>query len=452
MAQEFTVLGKPVPNMQALGNVTGTTQYVDDISLPGMLWIKALRSPVPRGRIKRLDTSKAERIPGVERVLTWRDVPKNVHITLWMLGVGPPDEPLLAEDEVNYRGEPICLVVARDEETALRAVREIDLEIEELPPVLSMEEALRPGAPIIKKWGTNTFTYGTGMDGISSPGRREGRPYFLLKRGDVDEAFRKADHIVEGSYVIPPIEHAPLETHICVAKPEPGGRITIYSNSQAPYFVRSNVADVLQIEESRIRVINCAVGGGFGGKNDCEIEQLTALAALKVGRPVKWRWTREEEFMGSSTRDAVKTELRDAVTRDGYILGRYARLLHDAGAYSRFSPYAVVKSLVNLTGPYHIPNVRFEGYCVYTNRQPSSSMRGYGVFEVSYAVELHMERIARTIGMDPWEFRFKNAYRRGQVSATGKIVEDAALIEVMREAAALAGIRLPQHLLEMSSG
>ncbi|MEM0445414.1 MAG: xanthine dehydrogenase family protein molybdopterin-binding subunit [Nitrososphaerota archaeon] len=450
MSGQFAAVGAPIKNVQLLGHVTGATQYVDEISFPGMLWIKAVRSPVARGKIKKIDTSRAEKVPGVIKIITAKDVPNNIHVNMAGIGIGPPDEPVLPEDEVKYKGEAICLVVARDEETALKAAQLVEVEIEELPPVLDMEEALKPDAPVITKWGINAFIYGSGMDGATKPGR-PGRPFFLVRRGDVETAFKQADKVVKGSYIIPPIEHAPIEPHVCVAKPEHGGKLTIYTTTQAPYFVRDNVATILNIPASNIRVIAPAVGGGFGGKVDPEFEMQVAVAAMRVGRPVKWRWTREEEFTISTTRPAIKIEIEDALSKDGLILGRRARLLHDSGAYTRTSPYGVIKATVNLSGPYHIPNVYYEGYCVYTNRQPSSAMRGYGVFEVSYAVELQMERDARTLGLDSWEFRFKNAYRNGQVTATGRPIDDAYLVEVMKEAASLAGVKLPPHLLQMSS-
>jgi CO/xanthine dehydrogenase Mo-binding subunit len=265
LEHEFSFVGKPVANVQLLGHVTGETEFVDDIVFPGMLWIKAVRSPVPRGRIKRIDTSKAERLPGVVKIVTARDVPNNYHVNMAVLGIGPPDEPVLPDKEVNYKGEAICLVVARDEEIAAKAARLVEVELEELPPVLDMEEALRPDAPVIKSWGVNAHIFGSGLDGATPKGG-QGRPYFLVKRGGVEAAFARADYVVEGSYLVPPIEHAPIEPHICVVKPEPGGRLTIYTATQAPYFVRDNVAAILNIPPSRIRVVSPAVGGGFGGE------------------------------------------------------------------------------------------------------------------------------------------------------------------------------------------
>jgi len=450
MSQGFSAVGKEFTRVDVVGHVTATTQFVDDISFPGMLWVKAVRSPVSRGRIRRLDVSKARGTSGVVTVLTGQDVPRNLYTELAGIGVGPPDEPILASEEVNYKGEPICIIVAEDEYTAMKAASRVEVDVDELPPVLSLEEALKPSAPVIKKWGSNTFTYGSGTDGATQPGG-PGRPYFLLKHGDVDKAFAQSEYIIEGKYSVQPIEHSTIEPHVCVAKPEVDGRITVYSPSQAPYFTRDNIETILNVPPGSIRVVGGTVGGAFGGKVDPDMEAITALAALKTGRPVKWRWTREEEFYASSTRQAAQIEFKDGVTKDGYIIARKARYLHDAGAYSRTSPYGVMKSIVNIVGPYHIPNVWAEGYCVYTNRQPSSAMRGYGVWEVSFAIEVQMERIARSLGMDSWEFRFKNAYRNNQIAPTGRKVRDASMVETMKAAAELAGYRLGEHLLKMTS-
>jgi len=184
---------------------------------------------------------------------------------------------------------------------------------------------------------------------------------------------------------------------------------------------------------------------------DVLTEPITCIAALKTGRPVKWRWTREEETRCSSTRAAVKIEMTDGVMRDGRIVARKVRSLQDAGAYHRHSPYGAMKHMVNVVGPYTIPNVWVDVYCVYTNRQPSSAMRGFGVTEASFAVEVQMDRIAKAIGMDPWEIRLRNAYRNGDMRPFGKITEDATLIETIQAAAKLVGHELPPELAQMHS-
>jgi CO/xanthine dehydrogenase Mo-binding subunit len=193
------------------------------------------------------------------------------------------------------------------------------------------------------------------------------------------------------------------------------------------------------------------VGGGFGGKVDVIVEPLATLAAMKTGRPVKYKFTRGEEMRVSSTRSAWRMYYKDGVMKDGRIVARQVTSYADSGAYNRHTPYAVTKHAANAAGPYAIPNVWIDAYCVYTNRQPASAMRGFGVTPASFAIEAQMDKIASVVGMDPWEIRFLNAYRNGDMKPHRKIVEDATLIEAMKAAAALVGHELPQHLLAMNS-
>jgi CO/xanthine dehydrogenase Mo-binding subunit len=436
--RQLGIVGSSVPRADGVAHVTGQTRYADDVFYPGMLWLHMARSPVARGRIRRIDTARAERQPGVHAVVTAADVPNNWYTILCLIGVEPNDEPVLAFEEVMYEGEPVCAVVAETEDLAREAASLVELDIEEQEPVLDVEFALGPQAPAIKRWGNNTFMY----DGVNH--RR-------LRFGDVDRALAAADVVVEGTYQMTPIEHAPIETQVCVAKPEPDGRLTIHSNTQVLYFTLDNTAIILKVPSHRLRLVGGTVGGGFGGKVDVITEPITSIAALKTGRPVKWRWTREEEFRRSSVRGACKMEFQDGVMRDGRIVARRVRALHDAGAYHRHSPYGVQKHMANVPGPYHIPNVEVDAYCVYTNRQPSSAMRGFAVTEASFAVEAQMDRIARTIGMDPWEIRLVNAYRNGQMKPVRKRVEDATLVETIKAAADLVGHPLSPHLRAMDS-
>jgi CO/xanthine dehydrogenase Mo-binding subunit len=432
------IVGESVKRRDGLGHVTGQTQYVDDVFYPNMLWLTMVRSPVARGKIRRVDTSRAEAFPGVAAVITAADVPNNWYTILCLIGVGPNDEPVLAHEEVMYEGEPICAVVAETEEIAREAATLVELDIEEQEPVLDVEFAISPEAPAIKKWGNNTFMY-------------DGMTHRKLRFGDVETGLAQGDYVVEGDYSLKPIEHVPIETHCCVVKPEPDGRLTVHTNTQALYFTMDNTAIILQSPSNRLHMIGGTVGGGFGGKVDVITEPVTCLAAIKTGRPVKWRWTREEEFRASSTRAAVKMHYTDGVTKGGRIVARKVRSLQDAGAYHRHSPYGVQKHMANLPGPYNIPNVWVDAYCVYTNRQPSSAMRGFGVTEATFAIEVQMDRIARTIGMDPWEIRLINAYRNGQMRPVRKVVEDATLVETIKAAAELVGHELPARFWAMNS-
>ncbi len=431
-------VGARLPRYDGVGHVTGQTTYVDDVRVAGMLWAKALRSPIHRGDIMRLDTSKAEGHPGVHAVVTHADVPKNVYGHLEALGV-PADEPLLAEGEVRWKGQVIAVVAAEDEATAREAVELIEVEFEEKEPLFDPRKAFDPDAPQIHPWG-NWYNHFEGeMD------RRQ------IRKGDVAWAFDQADTIIQGVYRPAAIEHLPLETQISLSVPESTGRLTIYSCTQAMYFSMGVVAAHLQVPLNRLKLVGGTVGGGFGGKVDSATETITALLALKSGRPVKWRFTREEEFLVSSTRAPWHIEIADALTDDGWILGRKTLTLHDSGAYSRFSPYGLTKHSFHHLGAYTIPNVHFDGYVVYTNRVPTTAMRGFGVTSVSFAVETHMSRIADTLGLDPFEFRLKNANRVGDTTANRVVLQDPSTVPIVQAVAEAAGIELAAELRTMSS-
>jgi CO/xanthine dehydrogenase Mo-binding subunit len=423
-------VGARLPRYDGIAHVTGRTTFVDDVRVLGTLWAKALRSPHDHAGIVRLDTKRAEALAGVGAVITHADVPLNVYGHLSALGI-PADEPLLAEDDVRYRGQPIALVAAADEDTAAEAVEAIDIDFEERPALLDVRQAADPDAPRIHQWGDWYPHFENGMD------------VRQIRKGDVDAAFERADVVVAGVYRPAAIEHCPLETQVCQVVPEADGRLTIYSCTQALYFSMGVVAAHLQVPLNRLKFVGGTVGGGFGGKVDTATETMCSLLALKSGRPVKWRWTREEEFLCSSTRAPWHMEIADAVTSDGWILGRRMLTLHDSGAYARFSPYGVTKHSFHHTGAYTIPNLRFDGYVVFTNRPPTSAMRGFGVTSVSFATETHVSRIADVLGLDPFELRLKNANRIGDTSPNGVVYTDPSTVPTIQAIADAIGHELP---------
>ena len=279
----------------------------------------------------------------------------------------------------------------------------------------------------------------------------EGHPCRRVRCGDVDAAFGRADHIVEGRYDTSPIEQAPTETTGCIAVPEANGRFTVYTNTQALYFSLDNTSIILQVPGNQLHFVGGTVGGGFGGKVDVIVEPIATLAAMRTGRPVRYVYSRSEEMQVSSTRAAWRIYVKDGVTSDGRIIARKVTSYADSGAYSRQTPYALTKHAANAAGPYAIPNVSIDAYCVYTNRQPSSAMRGFGVTMASFALEVQMDKIAETVGLDPWTIRFINAYRDGDMKPHRKLAEDATLIETMQAAAALVGHELTAELRAMTS-
>jgi CO/xanthine dehydrogenase Mo-binding subunit len=430
-------VGARLPRYDGVEHVTGRTTFVDDVRAPGTLWVKALRSPVHRARIERVDMSAAESVAGVHAVIGWQDVPLLEYGHLSALGI-PADEPLLAKDELRYKGQPIALVAAESEDAAQTAVESIRLDLEEQEPLLDIRRAFDPDAPVIHQWGNWYPHFEGGLD------RRQ------IRKGDIDWAFEHADTIVQGVYRPAAIEHVPVETQVCLVVPEASGRLTIYSCTQALYFSMGVVAAHLQVPLNKLKFVGGTVGGGFGGKVDTATETLCALLALKSGRPVKWRWTREEEFLCSSTRAPWHMELADAVTKDGWILGRKMLTLHDSGAYARFSPYGVTKHSFHHTGAYTIPNLHFDGYVVFTNRVPTTAMRGFGVTSVSFAVETHMSRIADVLGLDPYELRLKNANRIGDTSPNGVVYTDPSTVPTIQAIADAMGHELPGEYRTMS--
>jgi CO/xanthine dehydrogenase Mo-binding subunit len=432
------VVGARIPRYDGIAHVTGRTTYVDDVRIPGTLWVKALRSAHHSAAITKLDTRPAEEMPGVHAVVTHADVPHLVYGHLEALGI-PADEPLLARDDVRYKGQPVVVVAAESEELAAEAVSRIEIEFEERPALLDVRQAFDSDAPTFHQWGNWYTHFENEMD------RRQ------IRKGDIEWAWANADTIVQGVYRPAAIEHVPLETQTCQVVPEPSGRLTIYSCTQALYFSMGVVAAHLQVPLNKLKFVGGTTGGGFGGKVDTATETMCGLLAMKSGRPVKWRWTREEEFLCSSTRAPWHMEIADAVTRDGWILGRKMLTLHDAGAYARFSPYGLTKHSFHHTGAYTIPNLEFDGYVVFTNRVPTTAMRGFGVTSVSFATETHMSRIADVLGLDPVEIRLKNANRIGDTSPNGVVYTDPSTVQTIQTISEAIGHELPAAYRTMTS-
>ncbi len=430
-------VGASIPRYDGVAHVTGASRFVDDFRLPGMLWAKALRSPVASARVLRLATARAEAMPGVHAVITHADVPKNVvgHQEVWGIAA---DEPLLAEDEVRYVGQLIAVVAAETEGQALAAVQAIEVDFEERPAFLDMRQAWAPDQPQVAPDGNVYFYY-------------PDQPQRQIRKGDVAAAFARADVIVEGTYRPGAIEQAPAEPASALSVVEPDGRVTIYSTSQALYYSMEITSRHLRMATGRLKFVGGTVGGGFGGKLDTLTEPVTAVLALKSGRPVKWRWTREEEMLCSSTRAAWHIEIADALTRDGWILGRRTLTLHDAGAYMRTSAYACSKHTFHLAGAYSVPACAFNTFVVKTNHVPTAAMRGFGVTSASFAVETHMNRVAEVLGMSPWELRLKNANRVGDTSPSRVAYANPSTVSTLLAAAQAAGVDLPEAQRAMTN-
>lgn len=436
---DFSVIGSVVQRADALGHVTGRTEFFEDVRPTGLLHLKMHRSARHHARLVSVNTDAARQVKGVVAVLTGADIPNNLYTPLKLIGVTPDDEPILAVDKVRYLGEPIVAVVAETEAAALAGAAAVAVEYDDLEPVFDVEDALREGAPIVNEYhGNNYFTY-------------EGHHCRRVRFGDVAEGFAQADHVFEWRYQSSPIEQAPVETTGCVVIPQPDGRLRIHSDTQACFFTLDNTALILESDFNKLRIVGGTVGGGFGGKVDVVVEPVACVAAMTTNRPVKFVYGRHEEMQVSSPRAAERIYVKDGVTGDGRLLARQVTAYIDAGAYSRHTPYGTTKAAAHFPGPYTIPHVRIDCHCVFTNRTPSSAMRGFGVTIGDFAIESQMDRVARELGIDPLEFRLRNAYRDGDLKAHRKVAEGTALIEVMQKAADLVGHELPDEYRSMSS-
>ena len=436
---DFKEIGQSRPRSDAAGHVRGTTPFYADRLVPGLLHLRMVRSPHHHARILQIDTSAAERYPGVKRVITASDVPHNVYTVLSLINILPEDEPVLAFNKVRWLGEPVAAIVADSERTAHEAAALVRVDYQELPAVFDVEEALKPGAPLVNEYhGRNYYRYDSGAS------RK-------VKFGDVQAGFREADHVIEERYDSSPIEHAPTETTGCIVVPDQNNRLICYTGTQAIFFTLDNASIILDLPGQRLHFIGGTAGGGFGGKVDCTVEPITLLATMLTDRPVAFIYNRYEEMQISSPRAAERIYIKDGLMKDGRIVARQVRCYIDSGAYSRHSPYGAQKAAAHFPGPYTIPNVEIDCYCVYTNRTPSSAMRGFGVTIGDFALEVQMDKLARCIGMDPLEFRFINAYRDGDMKAHRQLTEGAALIECMQEASIWADWPVGARFLKMSS-
>jgi len=386
----LSVVGRPLPRVDAWGKVTGATRYADDLVRPRMAYAKILRSPHPHARIRAIDTARAAALPGVYAVITGRDFPP---VKYGILPVSQDEEPLCV-DKVRFVGDPVAAVAAVDEETAERALRLIEVTYEPLAPLMSMEAALREGTPRIHEYGD-----GHNIHKLVS-----------LEFGDVEEGFREADLVREDTFFFEGSTHLPMEQHAALAEWTPDGKLTLWSSTQTPHYVHRAVGRVLGLPLSRIRVIATPSGGGFGGKSDpfghemvvCRLAQLT-------GRPVKVTLTREEVFYTHRGRHPVLMWVKTGVKRDGAITAIHFRSWLDGGAYGSYGVASTYYTGALQTVTYTVPRYKFEGCRVFTNKPPCGPKRGHGTPQPRFALEVHLDKIAEALGLDPAEMRRRHA-------------------------------------------
>jgi xanthine dehydrogenase molybdenum-binding subunit len=403
----FRVIGTRVAKLDAVEKVTGSVQYLPDIELPGMVWGKILRTPVPHARIRRIDTRRAEALPGVLGVITGATVEQRP------FGYAK-DHLALKPDVVRCIRDEVAAVAAETEAIAEEACRLIEVEYEELPAVFDPLAAMRPGAPRIHpQFAGNLVNFS-----------------YKFNAGDVDRAFREADVVVEGTYTLRYVTTACLGTMAAIAAWDPRGSLTMWSTTQIPFLYQRDLAEALGVSGDRIRVLQPPVGGNFGrGLDLYPIDIITALLARHVGRPVKIVFDRDEEFLASPTREPCVFTLRTAARADGTLLARDARVVIDNGAYVSWGSTTPYVMMTTLAGFYRCPAVRFDTAIVYTNNPYSGSMRGYGNLESTFAIEVQMDDLAERLGIDRLDIRRRNANRPGDVTPQGLRITTCALTE-----------------------
>ncbi len=396
-------VGRSLPRRDGSDKVTGAAKYIDDLAFPGMIHGRTIRSTIPCGRLRSIGLLSD---PSGFTVVDYRAVPGRNIVALIA-----DDQPCLAEHVVRHYAEPILLLAHEDRERLSAA--EVDVQYE-------------PSEPL--------------FDPLRSPKVFKS---IAIRKGDLEAGFARADEIVEGEYRVGHQEHVYIETNGVIAVPGDGG-VTVYGSLQCPYYVQKALRVVLGLPADRIRVVQAETGGGFGGKEEYPsiVAAHACLLALKSGRPVKLIYDRAEDMVATTKRHPGIVRTRTGVTRDGRLTAIDIDVVLDGGAYMTLSPVVLSRGVIHATGPYRCDNVRVNGRVVMTNTPPNGAFRGFGAPQTQFAAEVHMERIAERIGMDPVRLREKNALRAGDTTATGQVLgRDTSALAVLREAVARTDFR-----------
>lgn len=414
--KRYATVGRSEPKVDAAKLVQGRAAFTTDIEMRGMLVAKVLFSPIAHARIKRIDTTKAKALPGVAAVLTWQDLPRVVYSTAGQSDPIPgPLDAFSLDNKVRFVGDRVAFVAAETEEIALKALDLIEVAYEPLPILLDPAESMKPGAPILH----DEPEY---VNFADSDPKRNLAAEIRIDIGDVEKGFAEADRIFEAEYEVPKVQQAHIEPHVVITYWDEDDRLVIRTSTQVPFHVRRVLAPVLGLEIKRIRVIKPRIGGGFGGKQEILIEDVAGHLTIATGRPVKYEYTRDEEFFASRSRHPMRVRMKTGVKLDGTITANEMYALSDTGAYGchglTVTGNTGHKSMALYVGDGEYrksPNIRFYADVVYTNHPPAGAYRGYGVPQGYWPLERHLEKIAHDLGMDPIDFRLKNAVRAGEM-------------------------------------
>jgi CO/xanthine dehydrogenase Mo-binding subunit len=418
----MSIVGKSLPRVDAYSKVTGQAAYSGDLIMKDMLFMKILFAERPHARVLSIDTLQAESAKGVVAVYTAKDLPLNEY------GLQIPDQPVLCgpgsskpfTDIVRFIGDQIAVVVAKTEPEAQAAVRSIHVNYQDLPVISDPVEAMKPGAVVLHPDRGNTNIC----------------VHYKIRKGDVDAAFKNADVIVEGEYRSPVQEHAYLQPEAGLAYIDEEGHITVACGGQWTHADRESIAHALRLPVEQVRVVYPAIGGAFGGREDLSVQIVLALAAWKLKKPVKIIWSRRESIIGHGKRHPMIMRAKWGATKDGKLIAAENELIGDGGAYMYTSNKVLGNSAITSTGPYFIPNVKTDVYGVYTNNIPGAAFRGFGAPQALFMAEGQVNKLAEKLGLDPVEFRLKNALKDGLPLGVGTPAPGPVSVPEVIEAAA----------------
>ncbi|MBI5303941.1 MAG: molybdopterin-dependent oxidoreductase [Chloroflexi bacterium] len=442
---ETHTVGKPEKKVDAVKLAQGKPAFTDDVEMRGMLYAKVLHSPVAHARIKRIDATQARALEGVHAVLTYQDIPRVVYSTAGQSDPIPgPLDSFSLDNKVRFVGDRVAFVAAETEEIAQRALELIEVEYDELPAVIDSRDAMKPDAPRLhdEPEYVNFFDVADPTKNIAA--------HIDIELGNVAEGFKQADHVFEDEYVVPKVQQAHIEPHVVVTYWDEDDRLVIRTSTQVPFHVRRILAPVLGLPPKRIRVIKPRIGGGFGGKQEVLIEDVAAHLTIATKRPVRFEYTREEEFIAARSRHPMRVRVKTGVMNDGKIIANEMYALSDTGAYGCHALTVTGNTGQKCLNLYNAPNIKFKAHVVYTNTPPSGAYRGYGVPQGFFPLEVHIEKIAHQLGFDPLEFRMKNFVRAGDELPMSKAwnegrpphpetIETCGLVECVERGARVIG-------------
>ena len=428
-------IGSSVPRADGIAKVTGAAKYTSDIQLPNAIWGKTLRSPFAYAKIVKIDTSAAKSLPGVHAVLTGLEV-GSAHY-----GRRIVDIPVLARDVVRFIGEQVAAVAAEDEDIAQRALDLIEVEYEELKPILSTNEAMGTDAPLLHPGVV-------GYQGLPEP---LDKPSNILHstswgKGDVDQGFASSDLIIENTFTTPTVHQAYMEPHCCVVSIDDQNRAQVWAPVKTPYTIKNQVAQAVNLSPDQVLINPVTIGGDFGGKGSPMNIPLCYFLAKASGRPVKMIFDYLEEFMAGNPRHPAQIKVKTGVMNDGSLVAHQADLVFDSGGYAGFKPLGFLPGASGAAGPYKIANAKITSAMVYTNNIPCGHMRGPGEPQAVFAIESQIDCIARALGIDPFDYRKMNLITESDETPIGKTFKDVRAIETLESAAAAADYHHPKPI------